>query len=78
MNQSNRPKLQRQFLLEDPAHAVAIHRLRRLWRRALVGAVLLTVVGVVMRGVASDVVAARGYAAVMKGDLGRLVGVQRA
>ena len=78
MNQASRPKLHRQFLLEDPARVVARHRLRRRWRRALVGAILLTVVGVVARGVASDVMAARGYAAVMKDDLHRLVGAQRA
>jgi len=42
-----------------------------------VGAILLTIVGVVARGVASDVMAAWGYAAVMKDDLGRLADAQR-
>lgn len=42
------------------------------------GAILLALVGIVARGVASDVMAARGYAAVMKGDLQRLVDAQRA
>lgn len=78
VNQASRPKLHRQFLLEDPARVVARHRLRRRWRRVLVGTILLTVVGVVARGVASDVMAARGYAAVMKDDLDRLVSAQRA